>query len=654
MNRIINIFEKILKSSFKYRFSIAILTTCVYLLIKANKTYYRIVKNKKLEKIAEYFRKQRKEKLTEFYQKHKDFKSFSLIDQDLVEKIQTSSLKDLINIMHNSIDKNSSNFDKYTIEKIQKSSSKNVLKIVKPRYDIITSKDIIISYALNLATKGDELNLIADIDLDIALKQAESSDRENEFNDRRRALEGIPFSVKDHINVKDLRSTLGYIKNLEKVITDDEEEALIVKILRRKGAIPICKSNVSQGLMSLESGNNLWGDSKNPLNPMLTPGGSSGGEAGLIISNCSPFGIATDFAGSIRIPCSFTGLYGFKPTSCRISTLGHINSSSKYFSGFNIIKPSWGPIAKSIDDIVIILENLFGQFSEDPSVSNNSFFDYEKFYKNFFYNSQNSFMDIQPQIKILAWLDYGFCETCPEIKNETMKLIEKLNHQRGYKIDIIMPKIYNKFYMLIEKLISLTSSLLNSSNELNLVREGLGEEQPYHFYNFWFDLIDSSFIYKKLLGYYYKLIGETRLSAIVLNNKFLNRLEYLEYIRLLEETKRDFYKEFIKDNYSFMIMPVMPFPAFPIGKSTIANYFNHFCILTNILDMPSGCLPLGKFHEDSDYSYSTIYKDSFAKEIKNWIENSKGLPYGIQICSLPNQDEICLNLMKKIELIIKS
>jgi fatty acid amide hydrolase len=653
MNRIKYFYEEIIKNSLKRTLSILILTTYVtYLLAKVRKKYLRILKNKELKKIAEKFRKQRKEKSNEFYQKYKDFKSFSLIDQGLVERIQTSSLKDVIEMINNQNDENISKIDKDTVERIRHSSLRDLIKIVKSPSDVITSQDVIISYGLNLATIGEELNLIADIDLDLALKQAETSDRENEFNNSRRPLEGIPFSVKDHINVKGLRSTLGYIKNLEKLIKDDEEEALIVKILRRKGAIPLCKSNVSQGLMSLESGNSLWGDSKNPINPICTPGGSSGGEAGLIASNCSPVGIATDFAGSIRIPCSFTGLYGFKPTSTRISTLGHINSSSKYFTGFNIIKPSWGPIAKSIDDIIIILENLFGEFSEDPSVSNNSKFDYDKFYQDFFYSSQNSF--VQPEIKILAWLDYGFCETCPEIKNETLKLIQKLKIHGGYKIDVISPTEDNKFYKLIEKLISLTSTLLNSSNELNLVREGLGEEKPYHFYNLWFDLIDSSFLYKKFLGYYYKLIGESRLSGIVLNNKFLDRVEYLEYIRLLEETKREFNKEFIKDNYSFMLMPVMPFPAFPIGKSTVANYFNHFCILTNILDMPSGCLPLGRFGEGSDYAYNTIFKDSFAKEIKSWIINSNGLPYGIQICSLPNEDETCLNLMKKLEFIIAS
>ena len=61
----------------------------------------------------------------------------------------------------------------------------------------------------------------------------------------------------------------------------------------------------------------------NPLNTQRTCGGSSGGEAGLIVARCSPVGIGSDIGGSIRIPSEFCGIYGFKPTSGRISIKGH-------------------------------------------------------------------------------------------------------------------------------------------------------------------------------------------------------------------------------------------------------------------------------------------------------------------------------------------
>lgn len=71
--------------------------------------------------------------------------------------------------------------------------------------------------------------------------------------------------------------------------------------------------------MWFESENNIYGAAKNPWNNEKTTGGSSGGDAGLVAGRCVPFGVGTDAAGSIRVPCDFCGVYGFKPTNSRCS-----------------------------------------------------------------------------------------------------------------------------------------------------------------------------------------------------------------------------------------------------------------------------------------------------------------------------------------------
>ena len=78
------------------------------------------------------------------------------------------------------------------------------------------------------------------------------------------------------------------------------------------GAIPFVKSNIPQLLMIPETINNFYGRSLNPHNLERSSGGSSGGEASLIASKCSPIGIGTDIGGSVRIPSNFCGVYGFK------------------------------------------------------------------------------------------------------------------------------------------------------------------------------------------------------------------------------------------------------------------------------------------------------------------------------------------------------
>lgn len=494
-------------------------------------------------------------------------------------------------------------------------------------------------YCVGLRFLAVPLNLVADINFNRvkeAFKLADNIYKEYSIGasfDRVPPLLGIPITVKDHINVQGYRSTLGYINenNIAK------EDSLIVKVLRHKGAIILAKSNVAQGLMSLESKNNLWGNARNPHNPRKTAGGSSGGEGGLIAARCSYAGIGTDFGGSIRVPCSFNGIYGFKPTSIRISIKGHMASDYSINEGYHhIIRPSWGPMASNAENVIFLMKQLFGEFNEDPFVLNNSKFDEEIFNKQ-----------INPEtIKIAYLLDYDFCETAPDIKNSLTNLFGKLK-EKGYtnikELDVKLVKI-------IENILSTLSDVLSNLNELDLIKKGLDGEPLCDFYDDWVSLKNKSTFVKKLMGFYYKMTGESRYSMIYSNSKNLTKDEFNEKVNLLNKLKSEFYKEYINNNYNCLIMPVMPFPAFDVGKSKIANYFNHFCIILNVLDMPAAALPLATV-PIMPTPYVTKYNDSFATEIKEIISGSSKLPIGYQIATLPNEDELCLKFMKEFDII---
>lgn len=71
-----------------------------------------------------------------------------------------------------------------------------------------------------------------------------------------------------------------------------------------------------------ETMNHIWGRAQNPWNTARTTGGSSGGEGGLLSSNCSPIGVGTDIGGSLRIPALYCGAYSLKPTAKRVSWEG--------------------------------------------------------------------------------------------------------------------------------------------------------------------------------------------------------------------------------------------------------------------------------------------------------------------------------------------
>lgn len=89
--------------------------------------------------------------------------------------------------------------------------------------------------------------------------------------------------------------------------------------MKDSGLIPFIKTNVPQFCMTFETTNNLWGTTLNPWDKTKSPGGSSGGEGAIISSRCSFLGIGSDIGGSIRIPSSFCGVYGLRPSGRRIS-----------------------------------------------------------------------------------------------------------------------------------------------------------------------------------------------------------------------------------------------------------------------------------------------------------------------------------------------
>lgn len=121
-------------------------------------------------------------------------------------------------------------------------------------------------------------------------------------------------------------STCGYSYN----IAPESENAEVVDLLIREGCTPFAHTNVPQGLLNIESGNHVWGISANPYNRNFISGGSSGGEAVAVATKCSAFGLASDSAGSSRIPAAYCGVVGYKPTgSVRLSRKGRLGASGR-------------------------------------------------------------------------------------------------------------------------------------------------------------------------------------------------------------------------------------------------------------------------------------------------------------------------------------
>ncbi|TDZ30151.1 putative amidase [Colletotrichum spinosum] len=177
-------------------------------------------------------------------------------------------------------------------------------------------------------------------------------------------LHGLPVSFKDTFDIAGVDSSMGLAFLCHKPAT---KNAPLVDLLLSLGCVIIAKTNVPQTLASLDSVNNVFGRTMNPINRMCTAGGSSGGEGVLVAMKGSMIGIGTDIGGSIRVPAMCNGVYGFKPSNGRVPYGGQVLPGVEGMSRTSVQAVA-GPIGRSVEDIDAFLREVVpraAQWGED-------------------------------------------------------------------------------------------------------------------------------------------------------------------------------------------------------------------------------------------------------------------------------------------------
>src|SRR5262249_33208388 len=168
------------------------------------------------------------------------------------------------------------------------------------------------------------------------------------------ALHGVPLSIKDLIFTRGLRTTGGSRLFAEAVPEDD---AVAVARLRAAGGVVLGKTTTSEFGHKALTESPLFGVTRNPWNVELTPGGSSGGAAVAVASGLGPIALGTDAGGSVRIPASFCGVYGFKPSRGRVP-------DTLRFPRYQHLG-RMGPITRGVRDAALVLDVIAGADDRD-------------------------------------------------------------------------------------------------------------------------------------------------------------------------------------------------------------------------------------------------------------------------------------------------
>ncbi|KFV48710.1 Vitamin D3 hydroxylase-associated protein, partial [Tyto alba] len=430
-------------------------------------------------------------------------------------------------------------------------------------------------------------------------------------------LYGIPISIKDHINCKGHISSGGMVKFLGQV---KEEDSVIVQVLKSQGAIPFVKTNIPQTMINYDCSNPIFGQTLNPLNHQKSPGGSSGGEGALIAGGGSILGIGSDVAGRIRLPSSFCGLCGLKPTGNRIR---YIPTSVLFFHPLQRLQMTGmlGPMARDVDSLALCMKALLCEemFRLDPTVPPLPFD--EEVYTN------------SKPLRIGYYEGDGYFQPSPSMKRaiqQTRKLLQDAGHTlvpfAPPKIDYVVDELFTR------GIFSDGAGQLVDCFKGDIVDPNL--KSQYNTYRL-------PALVKRILAILLKPIVSVWMSARNLWNQHGAVADYCT----------EFIAKWRKLRLDVILCPALG-PAFNHGYAGKLFAATSYTNLYNVLNFPAGVVPVTTVTRDDEEElkhYRGHYGDPWDKRLKEAVEGAVGLPVAVQCVALPWQEEMCLRFMKEVE-----
>lgn len=225
----------------------------------------------------------------------------------------------------------------------------------------VTARDVVDAHLDRIREINPTVNAVTRVLADSALAEAARIDDAAAHGKSLGPLAGVPFTVKENIDVAGQPTTAGVVAFRDQVASVD---APAVAQLRAAGAIPLARTNMPDLGMRWHTDSGLFGATRNPWNAALSPAGSSGGEAVALATGMSPLGIGNDYGGSIRLPSAAAGTVGLKPTAGRVASA----SSTNPFPPPPTLQlfAVEGPMGRRVDDVRLAYELMCGPDTRDP------------------------------------------------------------------------------------------------------------------------------------------------------------------------------------------------------------------------------------------------------------------------------------------------
>lgn len=265
-----------------------------------------------------------------------------------------------------------------------------------------------------ISAKNPALNAFIVIDPDGARAQADAVDAAIARGEDPGRLAGVPMGIKDLEPVAGLLHTDGSRAYANRIA---EKDGVSVSRLKAAGAVIVGKTNTPEFGYKGFTENRLWGATRNPWDLTKTPGGSSGGSSSAVAGGLVPLCSASDGGGSIRIPASFTGCYGIKPSAHRIPRAG---AHAPTWGSFSTL----GPMARTVRDSARYLDVTAGPHPNDLEVLDSRG-----------HNFEAAVLGPTPRLRRIGFSsDLGYATVEPEVINMVRRSALKLAEVTGAEL----------------------------------------------------------------------------------------------------------------------------------------------------------------------------------------------------------------------------
>lgn len=409
-------------------------------------------------------------------------------------------------------------------------------------------------------TKDAEIHAFLDVYDDAREDAQKATERYATEGKKTPMLLGMPLAIKNNILMKGKRITAGS-KMLEQYTAP--YDATVIARLREQGTVFMGGTNLDEFAMGSSTENSAFGVTHNPLDPSRVPGGSSGGSGASVAMGAAVAALGTDTGGSVRLPASFCGNVGFKPTYGRISRYGLIAMGSSLDQA--------GTFTNSVRDAEILFDVLHGKDRYDATTIGKDTFPVVPLKEKYRIGIPRDFLGEGMDADVLA------------LFNDTVAKLTKAGHE---VVDVSLPlmkKGLAAYYIVMPAEVS--SNLARYDG----MRFGLRVEGK--------DLLED-YMKTRAEGF-----GAEVKRRILLGTYVLSAGYYDAYYGKAEHVRVMMREEMAKvfENVDLIMTPTAPTPAFKIGEKSdpLSMYLaDIFTVPVNLIGVPAISIPGGTVVRD--------------------------------------------------------